>query len=261
MVPKFPDLLLGLGKEDRVHIWHATLKPGVSIADLRRVLSRDEILRAEGYRFERDRIQFTFGRAVARIILARYLSADPATIHISYGRHGKPELRDKSAAGTPLFFNISRKRDHIVVAVARNRSVGVDIEYIDDQVSVSAIANTYFQLEESAYLQKLPTAERLREFYRIWTRKEAILKALGTGLEYPLDSFSALQDTVVMEATWRIVNFETAPGYIGAVAINDDPPTVDFYCADPLVTEFQTSQIPVGVLDRCVTPEHRQTYT
>jgi 4'-phosphopantetheinyl transferase len=114
------------------------------------------------------------------------------------------------------------------LAVSREREIGVDIEAVrpieDD------IAGQYFSPREVAALRALPESEHLAAFYRCWTRKEAIVKAIGEGLSHPLTSFDvslgpatpAIVERFEGEpdaaGVWRLANFEPASGYAGAVA-------------------------------------------
>lgn len=154
-------------------------------------LSADEMARANRFVFSRDRDRFIAGRARLRRILGRYLGQSPGRIAFSYGAFGRPEV-------TGISFNLSHSGEQAMLAVTKRAAIGVDIEAvrpIDPEV-----ARTHFAPSEVKALMALPDAEQVGAFYRCWTRKEAYLKAVGTGLSTDLSSF-----TVTLDACARLV--------------------------------------------------------
>lgn len=148
----------------------------------------DDEERARAARFVRppDRRRFVLAHAGLRLFLARCLDIDPTAVHYENGVHGKPRL----GSGLPsLEFNLSHSGGLGVIAVARNRSVGVDVEQVRDMSDALSIADTHFSAAEREVLRSLPPAERRDAFFRCWTRKEAVIKAVGEGLGRALASF------------------------------------------------------------------------
>lgn len=144
-------------------------------------LSREEMTRAERYRFAIDREQFIARRSALRTILGRYLNLPPADVPIATSPEGKPQV--VSAAGmTPLHFSIARTRGLALVAVDREHPLGVDCEWRDPAVEFLNVAATAFANDEEHMLQGLDGGALLNAFYRIWTGKEAYAKAIGAGL-------------------------------------------------------------------------------
>jgi 4'-phosphopantetheinyl transferase len=160
-----------------VHVWHVDLDAVVHRRpEVESWLSPDERDRAERFRFERDRRRFVAGRGALRAVLAAYINEDPRALRFVYGVHGRPELD----GGTAVRFNLAHSRDRGVIALTERAPIGIDIETAREMPDVDDLAPVVFstaELEEVA-------AARNREvaFLRGWTRKEAILKALGTGL-------------------------------------------------------------------------------
>ncbi len=89
-----------------------------------------------------------------------------------------------------ITFNLSHSGEYVLYAVANNRKVGVDIEYIRDFADSDNIAERFFSKSEMDEYYNLPFEARKRAFYSFWTRKEAFIKAVGEGLYIPLNSFS-----------------------------------------------------------------------
>ena len=174
--------LRGLHASEDVHIVAVDLdaKPGYE-----RLLSEDERERAANFRFERDRRRFVAGRSILRQKLAQYLDAAPAELVFVYGPHGKPTL-----PGSDVSFNVSNSGRAGLFAFASGFELGVDVELLAHaRPNDDAVAARFFSAAEVAVLQACPTSTRAHAFLRCWTRKEAYLKARGSGLAAPLDQF------------------------------------------------------------------------
>src|SRR5215469_4689665 len=170
---------ISLNHED-IHVWSARM-PDRGLEELQRLLSVDELTRAQRFHFERDRRHFIGRRAILRIVLASYLENTPASVRFSYNEFGKPCLAD-SAHSNRLSFNLSHSGELIRIAVAIDRDVGIDIEVVDESVPIDSVARSFFCPREIATLEALPESLRRAEFFSCWTRKEAYVKARGKGL-------------------------------------------------------------------------------
>ncbi|MBE0501916.1 MAG: 4'-phosphopantetheinyl transferase superfamily protein [Desulfuromonadales bacterium] len=173
-----PQLAVANGE---VHLWRFPLAPPSDLrSDLTELLSEDEQLRAKRFLNQPKADQFKLARIRLRQILGRYLQQNPADIRFSYGQHGKPAL-----TGSSLTFNLSHAGDRGVLAIFSEEEIGIDIELIDPQLNFEQIAARFFTPNEIKSLLQVPTSRRRRTFYRIWTRKEACLKAAGSGFSSP----------------------------------------------------------------------------
>jgi len=150
-------------------------------------------------------------RESVRSILAGYLGADPDSLALAYGPHGKPELAGTFAT-SGLRFNASRSGRLGVLAVARGREVGVDVERIDPRRALGPIADQLFAADEAAELRALPEEGRIRRFFELWTVKEAYAKALGVGLSVPLSQLRAPRG-------WLVRDLPLGPGFAGALCV------------------------------------------
>lgn len=218
-----------------VHVWRASLEqpPGVA-ARLRLTLSEDERERAARFHFERDRVRFVIARAALRAVLGRYLDVPPGSLRFSYGAHGKPLLSPEFVAESAeggLEFNVSHSHTLALVAVARGRALGVDIERLRADAAERQIAERFFSAQEVAALCALPDAQQPRAFFDCWTRKEAYIKARGEGLSFPLDEFDVslqpdapavllgVRGDVREAARWSLRALDVEPGYAAALAV------------------------------------------
>lgn len=214
-----------LGADD-VHIWRIALDR----EDVDRAwLSSDELARADRFVQARDRIRFVAGRAALRGILAGYLAAAPDQLEFSYGRAGKPALAGQWIS-SEIQFNLSHSQAVGLLAVSRERSLGIDIEWMNPATSVMEICERFFSECEISTLRELPEEAKAAGFFQCWTRKEALIKAVGEGLSIPLDSFDvsfgnepAGLKSVRSEFTdisrWKLYDLPIEPGYAAALAV------------------------------------------
>jgi 4'-phosphopantetheinyl transferase len=167
---------------DEVHVWSASRRmPREHLIRLAGTLSEDEHDRAERYVSKSVRDRFIAGRGALRTLLGRYLGCDPRSVHFRFGGEGRPELAFfQNDAG--LDFNVSHSHDLTLIAIARGRRIGIDLERIRPIPEVEAIVRDFFTATERADWASLPEDERLGAFFDGWTRKEAVLKAIGVGL-------------------------------------------------------------------------------
>ncbi len=220
--------------EDEIHLWYAALDLGEQRwFDPAHLLNAAEQKRAARYHFERERRRFATGRCLLRLLLGRYLNADPKAIEIIYGGLGKPELGGEwQHAG--LHFNVAHSDELIVLGVTRGRALGVDVEKVRAQIDLQAMARRFFAPGEVVALQALPADQQRTGFFTIWTRKEAYLKARGTGLTEALDHFEvSLHETKPepvrslvpgeIPGRWHQYALTLPAGYLGAVC-TDQPP-------------------------------------
>jgi 4'-phosphopantetheinyl transferase len=212
--------------QDVVHVWHFSLeRSDADLERLRQTLTPEEQHRADRFHFEKDRRHFAAGRGLLRTILGRYLGRPPAELRFSYSLHGKPALADE----TGVRFNLTHSHGLALLAVARGREVGVDVEQLRARVQMEQLAARFFAPAEVAVLLALPAEQREEGFFRCWTRKEAYIKALSRGLSLPLDSFEvslrpdeparllATHHDPADAARWHMMHLDPQEGFVGAV--------------------------------------------
>lgn len=198
------------------------------IADYRARLSPEEQARADAFHFESDRHRYVISHGALRSLLASKLNLAPRDVVILQNDWEKPRV--ESAHGA-LHFNLSHSGDFAFVAISRDCEVGVDIEQVKPQLDLTTLAARFFSTAESQALFQLSTGEQTAGFYRLWTRKEAFLKARGDGLSLPLAQFdvslepecpSALLATRFAPeetARWRVTDLPAPEGYFAALAV------------------------------------------
>jgi len=211
-----------------VHLWRRVLH--ASAAELNScyaLLSKEEKERALRFRRERPRRDFVLTRGTLRWLLARYLSTAAQDLSLHNTRNGKPFLEGEN----DLCFNVSHTDGLALLAFAKRRAIGVDVENMGRETEVEQLAERFFSPTERRALRQL-SGEKLKEaFFRCWTRKEAYIKAKGDGLALPLDQFDvsiaagdrdallATRPDPAESARWTISDVFLGPGYAAAVAV------------------------------------------
>ena len=176
--------------ENQVDIWCARL-PDVLDEGLfhsyYEILTSEETERYTRFAFEKDRRQFLLTRALERDVLSRYLGVEPAALVFIRNEYGKPALAEPVTSS--LAFSLSHTNGLSVCAVASAEIVGVDVESLQRSPGHRDIAKRYFAGNEADFLESLDEGEKRTEFLKMWTLKEAFIKARGLGLSIPLNSF------------------------------------------------------------------------
>ena len=226
----FPPLNFSL-ESDQVHVWRAALDiPTTWLKRLERTLSVDECERAERFHFKRDRDHFMAARGCLRNILGLYLGTAPDRLQFHYSPYGKPYLVNELNK-EEIRFNVSHAHGLGLIAVTKCQEIGVDIEYMRDDLADEQIARRFFSASEVNTLLALPKSQRKKAFFTCWTRKEAYIKGKGEGLSLPLDQFdvslipgeaAALLSTrpdPQEAARWTLSGLAPGSGYVAAVAV------------------------------------------
>lgn len=177
------------GGELRVWLLRVDALSEPDLAPLLRVLDEDEKARMVRFVHARNRIEFAAAHALTRLALAQALSVPPASLGFVEGSNGKPSAQLDGRLA-PVSFNLSHANGMVGVAVLAQPDVlvGFDLERFDRRIELE-IADRYFRPEEVSWLMGLAPSERPRGFLRLWTLKEALIKATGEGLSRELDSF------------------------------------------------------------------------
>ncbi len=175
--------------------------PEAQARALASLLTPEEVARVDRSPIEAVRRRNTLTRGWARHLLGQACGTDPRALRFGVEPGGKPTLEGagagpgegeaRDAAGGRPVFNLSHTGDHLLLALAREGYLGVDAELHRPLPELDGVARRVFTPEEREALARAHSEkERLHAFYRGWTRKEALLKALGGGLAIPLRRFS-----------------------------------------------------------------------
>lgn len=224
-----------------IDVWSAAASSGPPGELERRCeawLTEDERQRAARFRKDTTRNQHVVGRGMTRKLLCGQQVA-PERIELGFLPHGKPFVAAPPQAARP--FNVAHTEGLVLFAschgaIASEAALGVDVERLSRRTDVE-LAQRYFAAPEVEYVWDHRDADRRQyAFLRVWTLKEAFIKAIGTGLTMPLADFAfeqidserprvrLLNPALETGEHWQFIAFHPAADYIGAVAISGLPP-------------------------------------
>ncbi|MFU8788483.1 MAG: 4'-phosphopantetheinyl transferase family protein [Methylobacter sp.] len=212
---------------DTIELWHHTI--AIDDADYPRYWhSLDAVEQGHAAKMGTDalRKRYVIVHGRLRRVLADILNEPPEKIRLAKAEHGKPYVAD-----TPeLAFNLSHSADVMIIAVGKNCHLGVDIEQCKSRISLDGLVGRCFGEAEIAYWQQLPDAEKTRQFYRFWTRKEAFVKATGRGIALGLErcvvnprnpaEFLSVPDEYAPAAQWHTVDISPDQNLCAALVVD-----------------------------------------
>lgn len=235
-------------------LWHSApvdLIPAETCVDLWRVglqaqppsrmqrffagLCHAERARAQRFRLRAKYNEFVVTRGLLRHLLGRFLQIPPAELRFRFGAHGKPLLCDEQA---DFSFNVSHSHGLGLIAITRKHAIGVDVELSRPNNNYERLCWRFFSPAESRALLGLPPEQRQDAFFACWTRKEAFVKALGTGISLGLDQFDVslrpAEPVAVLRthydpadaARWSLVDLDVGTPYRAALAVEGHAFTV-----------------------------------
>lgn len=187
-----PATEIPLPASNQVHLWLASEPALLEVDQKQRYaawLSHDEQQRMQRFHFAADQQRFLLARTLVRSVLAGYLQQEPGHLRFGCNAHGKPELKRETTSAS-LQFNLSHTQGLLALAVTAEAAVGVDVEAVTRTVDMLALAERFFAAAETAQIKQCAAGQQRECFFRVWTLKEAYVKARGLGLQLGLDSFA-----------------------------------------------------------------------
>jgi len=217
------------------HVWKLPLDiDNGTFAKAADVLSPDERKRADRFQFEVHRRRFIAGRGMLRLILGHYCDVQPAELRFDYAPNGKPTLRrgeGTCCSGDALHFNLAHSDGVGVLAITRVGPVGVDVEQVRGFPELSEFVRHVASAREAAEFSTLGCEAQSAAFLTLWTRKEALLKAIGEGIGQSLDRVEvtflpgvparvvSLPTYLAAGCEWSLVDLMISPSHVGALAL------------------------------------------
>jgi len=217
--------------QNEVHVWRVRLDAPWSWT-FDEALSLDDRTRADRFKFKSDRRKFCVARASLRLILGRYLQTKPGGLQLETNEFGKPFLADQERS-QGIRFNLSHSNELALIAITRDREVGIDVEFMRSEFVSDEVAAHFFSRVEVEQFRSVPAKMRTESFFNCWTRKEAYIKARGEGLSCPLDQFDVfvapgtpamlLESRVGVNETerWSFHDIKAGDRYSGSVAVEN----------------------------------------
>ena len=204
----------------QVNVWGATLDPR-AIPLFESLLDNNERERASRMRGLILKQRYVFAHGMLRMILAPYVGV--CADRLVFARHadGKPFLQDHQN----IQFSLSHTGPHMLVAIGLEHELGIDLEARRDMPDQDKLVDQFFSRQEREQYWWLPPSQRQEAFFNMWTRKEALLKATGQGLQQPLDGFSVSHDLPARllpgaYQEWSLRHLQMGRDLVGALAVS-----------------------------------------
>lgn len=234
-----PLLNISLAPGD-LHLWITSLKHSINqIEELKRVLSKEELLRSQKFKVKKVQEEFIVGRGILKKILGRYLNRSANEIELDYEAMGKPKLTENLQNICPeIAFNLSHSHGFALYGITSNAYLGVDIEHRDRELNFEELAHRFLSPTEALEIKNAQELDKKKCFYTIWTKKEALLKALGVGLHSPLNQFTVSgklkEESVFLPFNskpmkWFVLSFDYDVNFSISIATNQKPQSIFFW--------------------------------
>lgn len=227
--------------DGEIHVWHCDLDDGsFRTADgLLPLLSQDEQTRTRSFLSQDDAARFAAGRATLRILLSEYIGEPPAGIEFCYSKSGRPEVSPRCCR-RPIPFSVSHSRGKAIMAFSPGFEIGADIEHVRP-MPFDSVVRRFFAPDEIDEYSRLPADIRSDAFFACWTRKEALIKAVGGSILSGIRKCSVAVAPSGLPAVkslgglpgpvreWSLRDLDAGPGFRAAIAAAHPAPVVRQY--------------------------------
>lgn len=217
--------------ENHVHIWK--IEPAQITKDLlyfKKILSEKETTRANKLTLPKVKNNFIISRGILRALLAKYTRQKPEELIFEENQYGKLFLKTSSN----IFFNLSHSNDLTLLAFTLKNQIGIDVEFIRQNIDIESIAKKYFSSRETLELLNVSPEKKIPAFFNCWARKEAFIKAIGLGLSYQLSKFDVdvtsfgtkqipinIKDPVYAQQNWQLFSLGLEENYAAAMVVEN----------------------------------------
>lgn len=190
---------------DTLHVFKIEVATYFKKNDISSVLSTDEMIKAGRFLHQEDKESYMISSFIKRHIIAKFLQLPVDQIVFSSVKNGKPSVEN-------LQFNLSNTKKYVLIAVS-DKSIGIDIEYANPYFNYSDLVQHSFNENEQLFI--LNGQNKILNFYTLWTRKEALLKATGEGLVEDMAQVPSIGDLHIRQAdTFKIESLVTEDHHV-----------------------------------------------
>ena len=186
-------------------------------------LSLNEQKQAKSYYNQLLTDRYIISHGILRYILGYYVDQPAYRLEFVNNEYGKPFLK-----GHNIQFNMAHSNDVVCYVVTFKNNVGIDIEFYDNTFDIIAISTLVLTKQEIELLQSLNSEEKYKTFYTLWTKKEALVKTMGKGLSYPVNTISAIKllscnhifltdEDSKLQKKWYCYELKTSMHYFGSI--------------------------------------------
>lgn len=191
------------------------------VKQLYKILSSDEKEKADKFTVQEAKDRFIISRAVLRQVIAKKMRVKPESVVFAYGPHGKPQydaVMTGVSLGHPFHFNVSHSNGLILICTGTS-PIGIDVERIRKITNLDRVAARILSPRKVEVFRSLPEKIRYELLLNIWTRKEAIVKALGCGLAVPVKNFEVWKGDPKKPFTF-LSKVLVPDQYLGTIVLN-----------------------------------------
>ena len=225
-------------KNDEIHVWRIPLGQADTVFPNFTLLSQPEQIKADKFQRRSDRLAYCQAHLAKRNILSRYIGQTPQSIEFQSNLFGKPSI--SKPCNTDLHFNLTHTTGLALLAASRS-STGIDVERHRVIEDWQLMASEFFHRDDVERFVKLPNITALKEFFRLWTRTEAVVKAEGTGLQKKQNS--------ILWKDWIVIDLDIDPNFSAALSWEDQIAkqiNLLSYSDSKLDSEFKADQYFMG---------------
>lgn len=222
--------------QKEAHVWFVipeNIRESKIISEFFSLLSTEEINRHNRFYFSEDRHRYLVSHAFVRRVLSKYLEKHPGDLKFHYTENGKPEILSNQYDQI-VRFNLSHTIGLTVCIVTMNDDCGIDTEKIDNKTASIDVARLMFSESEFKFLEYLSGRTYLEEFFTRWTLREAYVKALGHGIDYPTNKllFNIVDDKNIrvsiddvndaVSQYWQFQTMRPTSNHIVSIALKNE---------------------------------------
>ena len=219
--------------DNSIHIWCANLdQPGEVVSGFYSILSDNEKTKIKKYISKGLRSRHIVSTGLARVLISNYTTYKPNDIIFKYNEFGKPFVSPDSN-GNNLFFNLSHSYNYVVYVFTRNMPIGIDVEKVKELADMEGVVDLCFSESEKKWFSKVSSDKKEEIFYKIWTAKEAYIKAIGKGFSFSPKRISLGQQIenrlFVKEIEgngdnnlWKLITFNPYPDFISSIMVENN---------------------------------------
>ncbi|USG66599.1 4'-phosphopantetheinyl transferase superfamily protein [Brevibacillus ruminantium] len=187
------------------------------------ILDSEERKTYERYLVDCKKVEFLIGRLLVKGLVGQKLGLSPKQIRFFANEYGKLFIDYRAMTETikrPVFFNLSHSQQMWVCALSEIEQTGIDVEAAHQDCVLEVMPTVFLEKEIAAVEEQAAPEGKRKVFYRLWTRKEAVMKAKGMGFSLPPLSFSVPAFGDLVEDTgFSFYTFSPLKGYLASVAV------------------------------------------
>jgi 4'-phosphopantetheinyl transferase len=218
--------------DGEIHVWWSMLDQHQhNVNRYYKMLSHEDQNRVDRFRFQLLRDREIVSRGILKELISKYIGTDLEEIEFTYNKYGKPLLCRK-LGGSDLCFSVSHSEYLGMFAFAKGNSIGVDVEKLQELfIDLEDVIKLCLSDFEKSWFADVSPKMKNEVFYKVWTAKEAFIKAIGTGLSFPLRnincklnsdndlSFHSISNYCRYIRKWEIVTFKPQSDFIASLVM------------------------------------------